>query len=93
MQIAKNKVVSIDYTLTNNQGQVLDSSEGKQPLSYIHGSGGIIPGLESALADKSPGHNFKISIPPEQAYGAQGSPPSIGPNETLIFVVDLKKAG
>jgi FKBP-type peptidyl-prolyl cis-trans isomerase SlyD len=49
MKIAKNCVVSIDYTLKNNTGEVLDSSEGFDPLAYIHGTGSLIPGLEKEL--------------------------------------------
>jgi FKBP-type peptidyl-prolyl cis-trans isomerase SlyD len=69
MQVDKNKVVSIDYTLTNTQGQVLDTSKGAQPLTYLHGVGGIIPGLESALQSKNPGESLKVSVPPDQGYG------------------------
>ena len=50
MQIAPNTVVSIDYTLTNDAGEVLDTSKGAEPLAYIHGTGQIISGLENALA-------------------------------------------
>ena len=49
MQIDKHKIVSIDYTLTDDQGEVIDSSEGSDPLAYLHGVGGIIPGLEREL--------------------------------------------
>jgi len=69
MQIDKNRVVSIDYTLTDDQGQMLDSSRGKEPLVYLHGTGGIIPGLEAALQGKSPGEELHVEIAPEQAYG------------------------
>jgi FKBP-type peptidyl-prolyl cis-trans isomerase SlyD len=69
MQVAKNTVVTIDYTLTNPAGEVLDSSRGGEPLSYLHGTGGIIPGLESALDGKSPGDALRAVVPPEQAYG------------------------
>lgn len=69
MLIAKDKVVSIDYTLTDPQGQVLDTSKGRGPLSYIQGAGNIIPGLESALEGKQSGDQLKTTIPPEQAYG------------------------
>ena len=71
MQVAKNTVVTIDYTLTNPAGDVLDSSSGGEPLSYLHGSGGIIPGLESALDGKSPGDELRAVVPPEQAYGSR----------------------
>src|SRR3954470_8588679 len=53
MQIAKQSVVTIDYTLTDPHGEVLDSSTADEPLTYIHGSGSIIPGLENALAGKA----------------------------------------
>lgn len=69
MQIANNSVVSIDYTLTNDSGAVLDSSNGQPPLVYLHGGGGLIPGLEQALTGKSTGAALKVTVPPEQAYG------------------------
>src|SRR5436190_16822916 len=69
MQVEKNKVGSIDYTLTNMQGQVIDSSKEGQPLSYLHGDGGIMPGLEAALESKNPGDNVKVTVAPADAYG------------------------
>jgi FKBP-type peptidyl-prolyl cis-trans isomerase SlyD len=69
MQIAKNSVVTIDYTLTDDSGTVLDSSEGREPLSYLHGSGGIIPGLECELDGKQIGEQLKVAVSPEDGYG------------------------
>ncbi len=69
MQIAKDSVVAIDYTLTDDTGRVLDTSKDREPLSYLHGQGHIIPGLEAALDGKSVGDELKVTIPPEQAYG------------------------
>ncbi len=69
MQIAKDTVVSIDYTLTDDEGQVLDSSEGQTPLSYLHGSGEIIPGLERELDGKRVGDQLQIVVAPEDGYG------------------------
>jgi FKBP-type peptidyl-prolyl cis-trans isomerase SlyD len=69
MQIAQNTVVSIDYTLTNDAGEVLDSSNGAEPLDYIHGTGQIISGLENALAGKQQGDAFKIRLEARDAYG------------------------
>lgn len=71
MQVSAQKVVFIHYTLTDDDGEVIDSSEGHAPLAYIHGAGNIIPGLESALLGKSVGDAFKVSIPPEDAYGVR----------------------
>src|SRR6187401_1639480 len=69
MQIAPNTVVSIDYTLTNDAGEVLDTSKGAEPLAYIHGTGQIIPGLENALVGKQQGDAFKVRIEACDAYG------------------------
>jgi FKBP-type peptidyl-prolyl cis-trans isomerase SlyD len=71
MQIEDQKVVSIDYTLTDSEGQVLDSSKGREPLAYLHGAGNIIPGLEKALTGKSAGDALQAKISPEDAYGAK----------------------
>lgn len=71
MQVSENQVVSIDYTLKNDQGEVLDSSAQGEPLAYLHGHHNIISGLENALAGKSVGDNFTVSIPPEEAYGVR----------------------
>ena len=71
MTIDKNTVVSIDYTLTNDAGQILDSSKGRSPLVYLHGGGNIIPGLEAALQGKNQGDTIKVTVEPEQAYGVR----------------------
>jgi len=67
--ISENKVVSIHYTLTNVDGEVLDSSEGQAPLSYLTGAGNIIIGLETALVGKAVGDKVDVVVPAEQAYG------------------------
>ena len=69
MQIAENAVVTIDYTLTDDDGQVLDSSEGREPLLYLHGTGGIIPGLEQELDGKQVGDQLQVAVAPEDGYG------------------------
>ncbi|HAR07806.1 MAG TPA: peptidylprolyl isomerase, partial [Cobetia sp.] len=69
MQIAQNAVVSFHYTLTNNEGEVLDSSEGREPLAYIHGAGNIVPGLEKELDGKTSGDELKVAVSPEEGYG------------------------
>ncbi|MEX2115325.1 MAG: peptidylprolyl isomerase [Bacteroidota bacterium] len=72
MKIEKDSVVTIDYVLTDERGEVLDSSKDHgHPLSYIHGAGNIIQGLESSLQGKSAGEKFKISIAPEDGYGVR----------------------
>jgi len=69
MQIEKNKIVMIDYKLTDKNGELIDTSEGREPLAYLHGNGGLIPGLEEELEGKSINDSFTVSIPPEKAYG------------------------
>jgi FKBP-type peptidyl-prolyl cis-trans isomerase SlyD len=80
MQIAKNKVAVIEYTLKNNDGEVLDTSEGGEPMAYIQGVGNLIPGLEDALEGKAVGDGVQVTIPPEKAYGVQ--------NDELVQVVE-----
>lgn len=69
MNVQKDAVVTIEYTLTDELGNVLDTSKGDEPLTYLHGNGNLIAGLEAALEGKSAGETFKISLPPNQAYG------------------------
>jgi FKBP-type peptidyl-prolyl cis-trans isomerase SlyD len=70
MQVARDTVVLIHYTLSNASGEVLDSSQGGEPLAYVHGSGNIIPGLEEALEGKVAGDTLVVAVPAEKAYGA-----------------------
>ncbi|MFT6069286.1 MAG: FKBP-type peptidyl-prolyl cis-trans isomerase SlyD [Bacteriovoracaceae bacterium] len=69
MKIAKDCVVSIQYTLKGDDGAVMDSSEGQDPLTFLQGHGNLIPGLEKALEGKSKGEELKVSIAPEDGYG------------------------
>lgn len=92
MQIAKNSVVSFEYTLTGPDGAVIDTSKGRAPLVYLHGFHGIIPGLESELEGKSAGDELKVNVAPEKAYGAsnpamiQSVPRSQFPPNQMIMV-------
>jgi FKBP-type peptidyl-prolyl cis-trans isomerase SlyD len=69
MQITRNTVASIDYTLKDDAGQVIDTSEGRQPVTYLHGAGNLIPGLESALEGQSAGDTLAVDVSPNEAYG------------------------
>lgn len=69
MVIRDNCVVSIHYTLTDDEGDELDSSSGQDPLVYLHGSRNIIPGLERALAGRSAGDELEVTVQPEDGYG------------------------
>ena len=70
MEIRRNKVVALDYTLKDDEGTVIDKS-GPTPLFYLHGHANIIPGLEEALEGRKAGDNLELTIPPEKGYGAR----------------------
>jgi len=65
----KGKVVSFHYTLSDEDGEQLETSRERQPMSYLHGAGNIIPGLEKALEGRSPGETFQVTVAPGDAYG------------------------
>ncbi len=71
MQIGPNSVVSLSYTLKNDQGEILDQADANSPLVYLHGAHNIIPGLENALTGKQANDSLDVSIPPEEAYGVR----------------------
>ena len=81
MTISEKKVVLIHYTLKDNSGEVLDSSEGNDPMAYIQGIGNLIPGLEEALEGKSAGDKVKVTVAPNRGYGER--------NEDLVHIVPL----
>lgn len=83
MTIAKDRVVSIDYTLTNASGEVLDSSNETGPLAYLHGNENIITGLEKALEGKSEGDAIKVTVSAAEAYGER--------DESLVVNVPLDR--
>ena len=68
MQIVDQKVVTLHYTLTDNEGRVIDQSEDGS-FAYLHGASNIIPGLENALSGKSAGEELSVAVSPEDAYG------------------------
>ena len=69
MDVAKDRIVSINYTLTDDAGQEIDSSKGREPLAYLHGAGNIIPGLEASLEGKAIGDKISVAISPDRGYG------------------------
>ena len=71
MHITKNKVAAIRYTLRNGAGEVLDSSEGGEPLYYLHGEHNLIPGMEEGLEGRQAGDKLNLVIPPEKGYGVR----------------------
>jgi FKBP-type peptidyl-prolyl cis-trans isomerase SlyD len=69
MTISDNSTVSIEYTLTLDNGDVIDSNVDAEPLTFQQGKGQIIPGLESALIGLEEGDQKKVSVAPEDGYG------------------------
>ncbi len=69
MQISDQKAVTIHYTLKDETGETLDTSRGRDPLSYLQGAGNIVPGLEKALSGKAAGDTLRVTLTPEEAYG------------------------
>jgi FKBP-type peptidyl-prolyl cis-trans isomerase SlyD len=70
VNIGDGKVVLIHYTLRDEQGAVLGSSDGGDPIAYLHGNGGIVPGLEGALTGKVAGDRVDVVVAPEKGYGS-----------------------
>jgi len=92
MSIIEKKVVTIEYTLTNSEGEVLDSTVDQDPLEYLHGYGNIIDGLEEALTGKKVGEKFKIEVEPERGYGVRDDAlVQEVPNDAFSEVEDLKE--
>ncbi len=68
-QVQQDTVVSVDYTVKLDSGEIVDSSKGGQPLEYLHGHKNIIPGLESALEGMKVGESKSVTVAPADAYG------------------------
>ncbi len=87
--------VNVDYVgVSWSTGQEFDASWNRgQPLSFTLGAGQVIQGWDSGVAGMRIGGRRTITIPPEMGYGAAGAGGAIGPNETLVFTVDLRSIG
>jgi FKBP-type peptidyl-prolyl cis-trans isomerase SlyD len=71
MNIADQCVASFHYTLKDSEGELIDSSEGKDPLAYLHGAQNIVVGLEKELTGKVAGDKFSVIVSPDEGYGPQ----------------------
>ena len=83
MQITKHKAVTVEYTLTDDAGQVLDSSRNRAPLTYIQGVGNMINGFETALEGKQAGDKFSFDVAPADGYGER--------DDALVFTVPKER--
>jgi peptidylprolyl isomerase len=91
----KGDKVTVQYVgVAWSTGQEFDASWDRgQPFPFKLGAGKVIPGWDKGVPGMQKGGRRELTIPADMAYGAQGSPPSIGPNECLRFVIDLEKIG
>ncbi len=85
MTITKDKVAAIHYTLRDSNGTILDSSEGRDPLYYLHGANNLIPGMEEGLEGRTVGDKLKLDVDPEKGYGKR--------DPQLVEEVPLKAFG
>ena len=85
MKISKNTVVEIMYTLKNDQGEVVDTNIGHEPMVYLHGHQQIVPGLEEALEGKEKGNKVSATVSPEKGYGQR--------RDDMVQVVDSQMFG
>lgn len=88
-KVAANKVVTISYTLRDDDGEIIDSSDDGAPLVYLHGASNIVPGLEEELEGAARGDSINASVPPEKGYGprigeAQEVPRKLFPAEAEL---------
>ena len=83
MNVAKDKIVSVEYTLNGPDGTQLDTSEGGDPLVYMHGRDNMIPGFEEAMEGRTTGDKFEVDVPQDKAYGER--------HDTMVQEVALDK--
>ena len=82
MLIKRKMVVTIEYVLKDEKGEILDSSEKSGKLTYLHGFKNIVQGLEEVLEGKKAGDSFSVSVPPEKGYGPR--------DENMVFTLPLE---
>ncbi len=86
--------VTVEYVGVGfESGKEFDTSWGREPFAFQLGSGQVIPGWEEGVVGMKAGGRRQLLVPPELAYGEAGFPPSIAPNEALVFVIDLLEIG
>ncbi|HSN14688.1 MAG TPA: FKBP-type peptidyl-prolyl cis-trans isomerase, partial [Anaeromyxobacteraceae bacterium] len=89
MKIANGTVVSLDYRLHLGDGKVIDASEPGEPLTYLHGEGQIVPGLERELNGLGVGDERKVVVSPADGYGER-NPNGLQPVDRKAFPDDVE---
>lgn len=86
--------VTVEYVGVGYQSkEEFDASWGREPFTFVLGAGNVIAGWDEGVVGMKEGGRRELIIPSDLAYGPAGSPPVIGPDETLIFIVDLVSVG
>ena len=85
MEICKDKVVTIEYNMTDEQGVLIDSSDNTEPLVFIQGFGSMLPGLEKAVEGHKSGERLSLSLAPDEAFGPH--------DETLVETLPKERFG
>jgi FKBP-type peptidyl-prolyl cis-trans isomerase SlyD len=89
-QIRHGKVGTFHYTLTDGDGNVLDSSDGGAPMVYMHGHGNIVPGLEREMEGKQAGDQFQVTVAPADGYGEREGVPQAVPRDRFPAHIDIQ---
>jgi len=87
--VSDGKVISFNYTLRTEDGELLDASEPGAPLAYLHGAENIVPGLEEQLTGHAPGDSFEVKVSPENGYGTR-DPQGLRPIPREAFPEDAQ---
>jgi len=82
--VSSGKLVEIDYTITADSGEILDTTNDTSPFRYVHGGNKLFSGLQLALEGKSPGETSKVTLNPEQAYGEYDSDKTMNIESPLL---------
>lgn len=91
LSIAEGKIVTLHYTLTDDEGEVIDTSAGGEPMAYLHGAQNIVPGLERQLEGKGVGAKLKADVSPAEGYGEREGPgPQPVPRSAFPEDVDIE---
>lgn len=69
MQVEQNTVVTFHYTIKDEAHTLLETSDDNEPITYLHGSEGVLPALQEAMLGKTLNDQITVTLPPEKAYG------------------------
>lgn len=90
-KIGEKRVVTLHYTLKSSKGEVIDSSVGSDPLTYLHGGGEMVPGFEKALIGKKAGEKHAFTVAPADGYGERkGKGPQRVPKAAFEGIGDIE---